>query len=222
MQTIVINGRKLAIRKTFMLMGEHQSQELVQLGSGAWMWGKAIPHCYVKDMKELEGFEVPAAIKQEVSDWIEACRNAPPVPVGRLGEAEESSVKSEMGKILDRLDPAEQQQIVELLKSHLHQKEDSRQQPTRVNSHEGYGQGMDIPVYEERNPRTGHLEYKNPLGKADLDNCLHAEEQAAAFAQYNRAMDKQEVAGDPDVVKPQLVAAGMLEDGGIEAELQES
>lgn len=229
MQTLIINNQKITINRSLTIMDKDCSRELVQLGSGAWMWGKAIPHAYVKDISELDGVAIPSDMKEDIVQWLRICKENPEVmnpkqTLTGINDGRNPSAIELMGQVMSQMDPSEQAALVNVVSGFMKQTLESRMQRPLTNSHEGYGQDSEIPVYDPSAPSKGHyLRYKNPLGSSDQEI---SEDDKEAFRQYQIQLDSQKevrgATGLDEVQKPLGKKGKGQGSDGIEAELSKS
>lgn len=193
MQYLQVNGQKIGIL-TEINLGADKGR-IVQLSSGAWAHGVSIPPQYIKSLDELEGKDVPQAIKDRIADWLNKSAQAPQPTHSQPTIQPEWNPENpfdRLSKALGNLGPEAQWGLVNTVEEFVKKFADSHLQGPEVNSHEGYGQGMDVPVYQERHPVTGGLAYKHPDGPADIENALYLDdpEQAREAKAYLKNLSR--------------------------------
>lgn len=210
MQTIVIGQEKFLINQEIDVVGNEGVRKIVQLGSGAWCLGLTNPPSYINGPEDIQDFEIPAPIRKRILDDVEKRKDRLKVEAERreqelqqktsatlrgTGDMHDESLNA-LVTCLEAMTVEDRWGLLDVIKKHLSLVQDSITQGEEVNSAEGYGQGQDVPTYQEPHPQTGTRHYRNPDAPKGIDMTLEENmidsEDPAKFKAYQESLDRKE------------------------------
>lgn len=209
MQTITIDKQKFIINQELNVIAVDGIKKLVQLGSGAWCLGLTNPPSYVTSEEDIKDLDIPKVIKERIlrdvanrNKRIEEDRERQAKKAEQMAsmpsaqiDCQDESVNA-LVSCIQAMTPEDRWGLFDVIKKHLSIVQDSITQGPEVNSSEGYGQGQDLPVYQDKHPLTGTLHFRHPevnrgVPLDDEENMIDADNPMALRA-YERSLDSQE------------------------------